>query len=51
VNQKTARSAVIVRKQLLNLIPRSLLNQTAHKTFELTADGRALIYVESSVII
>jgi hypothetical protein len=32
VNQKPARADIIVLKQLLNFIPRSVLNQTARKT-------------------
>jgi hypothetical protein len=32
MHQQRARSNVIILKQLLNLIPRSLLNQTARKT-------------------
>ncbi len=32
MHQKQARSNVIVRKQPLNFIPRSILNQTARKT-------------------
>ena len=32
VNQKPARTAIIVLKQLLNFVPRSVLNQTARKT-------------------
>jgi hypothetical protein len=32
VNQKPARTDIIVLKQLLNFIPRSVINQTARKT-------------------
>jgi hypothetical protein len=32
VNQKPARADIVVLKQLLNFIPRSVLNQTARKT-------------------
>ena len=32
MNQKPARTDIIVLKQLLNFIPRSVLNQTARKT-------------------